>query len=94
MTIELRSYHMNKAQELATPNIRSNIMGFKPIIILSKSERYTNAQVFETNEEANSSALARFRVWTMANGYDTEETCDAVNYRWDRKIGDVPLSRQ
>jgi hypothetical protein len=66
-------------------------MGFKPVFIFGNNERCTNAQVFATNKEANSSALARFRVWTMPTGYDTEETSDAVNYRWDSKLGDVSL---
>jgi len=56
-------------------------MPYRPIFIISETERKGNAQVFETETEARDSALARFRVWMVPIGIDTEKTEDAITYK-------------
>ncbi len=55
------------------------------------TERQTNGQVFATYDEAQSSALNRFRQWIIPTDYSVIETDDAVNYMWDGRT-DVRLS--
>lgn len=64
---------------------------FKPVWILAHGERGKNAQVFDTYQEAQDSAAARFMVWTATKGYDVEETDDAVTYARLAERGDVSL---
>ena len=55
-------------------------MPHRPVFIMSSGERKTNAQVFESQEEAESSARDRFRVWTMPVDFSTEVCEGPVNY--------------
>jgi hypothetical protein len=57
-------------------------MNYKPVFIFAGGERCTNAQVFATQTEAYKSAQARFMVWTMPVGIDTETTTDKVTYKF------------
>ena len=66
-------------------------MNYRPMFTFASGERCGNAQVFATKEEAQNSAEARFRVWTMPTGYGVDETTDPVVYRWDNDEGDVRL---
>jgi len=50
-----------------------------------------NAQAFETEKEAKSSAYARFMVWTMPEDYRAVESTEPVNYKWDDEQGNVML---
>lgn len=50
-------------------------MPYRPVFIMRDGERANNSLVFETPEEAESSALDRYRVWTMPDTYTTEP-CD------------------
>jgi hypothetical protein len=55
---------------------------------------YQNGQTFATREEAEQSAMSRFRNWAMAIGWRVAEVDSAefpVNYRWDDELGDVML---
>lgn len=60
-------------------------MSFKPVFIMPSGERATNSQCFATEQEARSSAAARFMVWTMPSAYDTEYSVEDVNYLFDGK---------
>ena len=55
-------------------------MAHRPVFIMSDGERATNAQKFETEQEAFDSAVDRFRVWTIPSDFDTEECEGPVNY--------------
>lgn len=55
-------------------------MNWRPMFEFRGGERVGNGQVFATEAEAEASALARFRVWTMPIAYGTEETEKPVNY--------------
>ena len=66
-------------------------MNYRPMFRFTSGERFGNAQVFATKEEAQSSAASRFAVWTMPTGYGVDETTDPVVYRWDNDEGDVRL---
>tara|TARA_R110000824_G_scaffold68054_4_gene176292 strand:- start:147 stop:371 length:225 start_codon:yes stop_codon:yes gene_type:complete len=73
--------------------MRRTKMAYRPVFVMSSGERATNAQVFETQEEAESSAIDRFRVWTMPVDYSTEMCEGPVNYvrvngRDERKVND------
>jgi len=64
---------------------------FKPVLILAHGERGTNSQVFATRQEANDSAAERYMVWTATEGYDVDESDDAVTYVRLPERGDVSL---
>jgi len=68
-------------------------MAYRFIFILPDGERYRDAQVFATPQEARGSAA--IMAWTMPTGWDpaisTEETEDEVNCRYDTETGDVAL---
>ena len=55
-------------------------MPHRPVFIMSDGEKSHNSQVFETQEEAESSARDRFRVWTMPVDCSTEVCEGPVNY--------------
>lgn len=70
-------------------------MSFRPMFELpGEAEPCGNAQRFATYEEAEKSAASRFAVWTMPTGYTVHESDDPVNYKWDDKLGDVPINRE
>jgi hypothetical protein len=64
---------------------------YKPQFHFGTTERQTNGQVFATYDEAQSSALNRFRQWIIPTDYSVIETDDPVNYMWDGRT-DVLLS--
>lgn len=64
---------------------------YKPMFYFGADEIQGNAQAFATYAEAEASAQARFRVWTMTTGFCVHESNEAVNYRWDKEKGDVRL---
>lgn len=66
-------------------------MSYRPVFIVNGESCY-NGQFFATEEEALSSAEARFRVWTMPEDFGAEEAPDAVNYLFDPDKGDVSLA--
>jgi len=55
-------------------------MPHRPVFIMSDGEKSHNSQVFETQEEAESSARDKFRVWTMPVDCSTEVCEGPVNY--------------
>ncbi len=57
----------------------------RPIFIFPSGERHGNGEVYATKEEAESSAKARFMVWTMPTDWSTDETDDPVTGHWDRE---------
>ena len=65
---------------------------YRPMFTFGPDERQGNAQVFETRDEAMSSARDRFRRWTMPSAYGVDETDADVNYRWTETEGDVSLT--
>lgn len=67
-------------------------MSWKPVMIIGRSERASNALRFATREEAIASAADLYRRWTVPTGYDAEETTDPVNYARDDGR-DVPTDR-
>ena len=66
-------------------------MSYRPVFIV-KGETCYNGQFFATEDEALSSAAARFRVWTMPEDFGAEQAPDAVNYLFDPDKGDVLVS--
>tara|TARA_R100001377_G_scaffold79008_1_gene57003 strand:+ start:828 stop:1055 length:228 start_codon:yes stop_codon:yes gene_type:complete len=66
-------------------------MPYKPEFLFGPTERQTNAQVFETKEEALGSASDRFQRWTMPTGFDAVFSEDPVNYFWNANDGDARL---
>ena len=54
---------------------------FKPVFLFAGGERSSNNQRFASYEEAEASAMARWQVWTMPEGYDVEETNEPINYQ-------------
>lgn len=66
-------------------------ISYKPMFYFGADEIQGNAQAFATYAEAEASAQARFRVWTMTTGFCVHESNEAVNYRWDKEKGDVRL---
>jgi hypothetical protein len=69
-------------------------MNYRPMFEFTSGERLGNAEAYATKAAALASAKARFMVWTMPTGYDTDETDDPVNYRWDDETGRVRLADQ
>lgn len=55
-------------------------MSYKPEFKV-QGEWYDNAQRFETREEAESTARARFMFWTVPSDWRVSESTDPVNYR-------------
>ena len=64
---------------------------YRPMFDFGPDERQGNAQVFETRDEAMSSAHDRFRRWTVPSGFGADETDEPVNYLWTETEGDVAL---
>lgn len=54
---------------------------YKPVFLFAHGERADNTQRFASYEEAEASAMARWLVWTMPEGYEVEETMEPVNYQ-------------
>jgi hypothetical protein len=67
-------------------------MSWKPVMIISASERTLNSLRFDTETEARGSARALFHRWIVPMGYEAEECTDPVNYR---RVGgyDIPIER-
>ena len=61
-------------------NHNTNKLANISVFVMSSGERATNAQVFETQEQAESSAIDTYRVWTMPVDYSTEMCEGPVNY--------------
>ena len=66
-------------------------MSYRPVFIVYGEICY-NGQFFATEEEALSTAEARFRVWTMPEDFGAEQAPDAVNYFFDPEKGDVSVA--
>lgn len=67
-------------------------MSFKPEFQTGSDPKwYSNAQAFETYDEAYASAAARYQVWTLATAFRAVESDEPVNYKWDN--GDVPIRK-
>lgn len=64
---------------------------YKPQFHFGATERQTNGQVFDTYEEAESSARFRYQQWFTPTDFSVIETNDPVNYMWDGRT-DVLLS--
>jgi hypothetical protein len=73
------------------PTKRKTTMSYRPVFIINGDICY-NGQFFATEEEALSSAEARFRVWTMPEDFGAERAPDTVNYLFDPDKGDVSLA--
>lgn len=54
-------------------------MSYKPEFQV-QGQWYDNAERYATAAEAESSASARFAVWTMPTAYRVTESSDPVNY--------------
>lgn len=66
-------------------------MSFKPAFQVGSDPKfYVNAQAFATKQEAEDSAIARYRAWTMCAGYEVQESTAPVNYA-RTEHGDVML---
>jgi hypothetical protein len=66
---------------------------FKPMFHFGSNEIKGNAQCFGSYAEAEASAQARFRNWTMPTDYSVEESDEPVNYRWTKENGDETINR-
>lgn len=63
-------------------------MSFKPSVLV-QGEWATNALVFATKEEAESSAQSLFVRWTLCQDHKAIEATDPVNYHLDLHTGAV-----
>ena len=69
-------------------------MSWKPEIrAVGENSFCQNSLVFETEEEALSSAKDLHGRWMMAKEYRAVEVDKPVNYRWDNEFGNIPLDR-
>jgi len=66
-----------------------NVMSWKPEFEV-EGKWYDNAQRFASKEEAEESAVARFRVWTMPTAWRATESSRPVNYV-RREDNDSPI---
>jgi len=74
------NHNTNKLTNISNTPEKENRMPYRPVFVMSSGERATNAQVFETQEQAESSAIDTYRVWTMPVDYSTEMCEGPVNY--------------
>ena len=68
---------------------------YKPQLkVYGEEEFYGNGQTFATRQEAECSAVDRYRKWTMAEDWrviEVGETEYPVNYKWSEEDGDVHI---